>query len=132
MPYQIKFEDSDKMGAFLGQITTACEKTEKIILKESGQAIKRHVVDNLSAIRSKDNEDGHIHMADDVVVSTRKDEFGYNVVRVHGGKNTGTLWHLVNDGTYKTQATHFMDNAMESAEAEIEAIIDRELGREFK
>ena len=66
-------------------------------------------------------------MADDVVIKTGKDKYGYRYAKVGGGKRTGTLWHIVNDGNYKNNATHFMDNALSEVNGEIELILDQEL-----
>lgn len=80
------------------------------------------------------NANGHklkrpreIHMADDVIAKTGKDKYGYRYAKVSGGKATGTLWHIVNDGTFKNQATHFMDDAIRESQEEIENIIDQQL-----
>lgn len=133
MGHGIKVEENGALVQFLKKIEKDCKDVEKKILTQSGKVIKGKVVDLLNAIKRKDKyvKDGYTHMADDVKVRLSKDEFGYSVVRISGGKKTGTKWHLVNDGTFRTPATHFMTNAIDSSESEIEAIIDNELGRRF-
>ena len=58
------------------------------------------------------------HMYQDVVISKSKKK---NRVTVGGGKMTGTLWHLVDEGTYRMAATHFIDkilNVLDQKEGE--------------
>lgn len=49
------------------------------------------------------------HMHQDVVISKSKKK---GRVTVGGGKITGTLWHLVDEGTYRMSATHFIDKIL--------------------
>ena len=72
-----------------------------------------------------------VHMADDVRTMTKKDKYGDIIVKVQGGKQTGTLWHIVNDGTYRSRATHFMDGALADCEAAVESAVDEELRKVF-
>lgn len=60
-----------------------------------------------------------LHMFQDVVVVSSP---RYKRMEVGGGKETGTLWHIVNDGTYRTNATHFMDNVVSKIDAVAEAV----------
>ncbi|PHV69776.1 hypothetical protein CS063_13745 [Sporanaerobium hydrogeniformans] len=94
------------------------------ILKACGKILKARVVGNLNAIRTNIE---HRHMADDVQSRIVKDKFGYDVLKVGGGSATGTKWHIVNDGNYGNQGTHFMDRAIERSQPEIEELIDEEL-----
>ncbi len=100
------------------------------ILKKCATVIKGNTEKRLRSIKTKTIKD--VHMCDDVVVRTGKDTYGYRFAKVGGGKRTGTKWHLVNDGTYVTDPTHFMDNAIKDSELEIARIIDTELKKVFK
>ena len=49
---------------------------------------------------------------------------------IHGGKNTGYKWHMLDDGTRNpdgtvhTPALHFTDRASKAAEAKIDRMVD--------
>ena len=45
--------------------------------------------------------------------------------RIQGGKYTGTLWHIVNDGTYRTRATHFLDATLKNIDNQVDSILDK-------
>ena len=115
----------------LQTLINASDEAGDRIMKQCASVIKVRVEGNLNSLRTVDKEgkSAHTHMADDVVIKTGKDKYGYRYAKVGGGKRTGTLWHIVNDGTYKNRATHFMDNAISQSESEVQAIIDKELRR---
>lgn len=125
-----KEDNGDSFNVFLSSIMADSEKTEKQMLKEAGEKAKEFIVKNLNrhrrtlAIRYK----GRPAMADDVKVSIRTDKWGDKQVRVSGGKMTGTLWHLVNDGNLHSSATHFMDEAMARLDGDIDSIWDKTMG----
>lgn len=129
MSMKMRYEDTDKLEVMLGSISRDCEKAGLDAQKECAKVVKREVIRRLSSIRTPDKEarERIKHMADDVQVSTTKDKYGGTVVKVRGGKATGTLWHIVNDGTYRSEPTHFMDLALSSVENELEKIIDEKL-----
>lgn len=137
MGFDWRYEDSDKLEVFLGNLETDCQQAGERIQKKSGEIIKAKMVSQLNRIRtsytapsrSNKNPSPYKHMADDVTIRTVKDGWGDTVVKVSGGKKTGTLWHIVNDGTYRSRATHFMDKGMAEAEPEVLAIIDAELSK---
>ena len=111
----------------LQTLINASDEAGDRIMKQCASVIKVRVEGNLNSLRTKQSD--HTHMADDVTIKTGKDKYGYRYAKVGGGKRTGTLWHIVNDGTYKNRATHFMDNAISQSESEVQAIIDQELRR---
>lgn len=111
----------------LQTIINASDEAGDKIMKKCATVIKCRVVSNLNKLRT--SQITHTHMADDVVIKIGKDKYGYRYAKVCGGPKTGTLWHIVNDGTYKNKATHFMDDAISATEKEIEEIIDQELRR---
>lgn len=124
-------EDSIDLQTLINATDEAGDK----IMKKCAAIIKTRVQGNLKALQKKrTNKKGielkrprEVHMSDDVVIKTGKDKYGYRYAKVSGGKQTGTLWHIVNDGTYKNRATHFMDNAINETKDEIEITIDDEL-----
>lgn len=128
MSFNIDYQEKDKDGfnIFLSEIMADGEEAERKMLREAGNKVKEKVVANLNrhrrplAVRYKNRP----AMADDVKVSVRKDKYGNLVTRIGGGKMTGTLWHLVNDGNLHSTATHFMDNAIKELDNSIDGIWD--------
>lgn len=130
MGTKIKINESENINIFLDEILNATQEVEERFLKRAGQAVKKIIVQNLNILRTKNDNPEYKHMADDVIVRTVKDVYGHKVVRVRGGRKTGTLWHIVNDGTYRSKATHFIDNATYRADTEINNILEEEMAKE--
>ena len=120
-------KDNDAFDVFLKGISAESEEAERKMLKEAGERVKKRVVVNLNKHRRilAKRYKNRPAMADDVKVSTRKDRGGNLVARVQGGKWTGTLWHLVNDGHLHAQPTHFMDDALKSLDSDIDDVWDK-------
>ncbi|HBT17792.1 MAG TPA: hypothetical protein DEB05_12655 [Firmicutes bacterium] len=126
MGFEISYREhnEDTLESYLNGIVKDTEKTEKEMLTEAGNRVKEYIVESLNkhrralAVRYK----GRPAMADDVKVSVRTDKYGEKYARVSGGKKTGTLWHLVNDGNLYSQPTHFMDEAMNKLDDNIDDI----------
>jgi len=113
-------EDGDTLDVFLRGIEIESEELGKSMLKVVGNKAKELVIANLekhrrvSAVRHKPA------LADDVKLSIRTDKFGEKYAKVMGGKQTGTLWHIVNDGNLHSRPTHFLDNAMKKIDESID------------
>ncbi len=120
-------KDNNTFEVFLKGISAESEEAERKMLKEAGEQVKKYVVANLNKHRRvlAKRYKGRPAMADDVRVSTRRDRGGNLVARVQGGKRTGSLWHLVNDGHLHAQPTHFMDNALKSLDGDIDDMWDK-------
>lgn len=129
MSMSMRYDDTDKLEVFLGKLEIECKMAGENIQRESAKVIKARVVGQLNSVRTTGNKDNYKHMAEDVIVRTVKDEFGGQVTKVQGGKATGSLWHIVNDGNYGKNGNHFMDKALQEAEQEIQAIIDAGLSK---
>lgn len=119
----------DEFDVTIGKLPQATEEVQKRILRKGANALKKNVIKNLKRSNIKKSE--YKHMKDDVQVSVRKDRYGDYVARVRGGTKTGNKWHLLNDGTYRMDATHFMDRSIAESDSEIEAIIDEEMRKLF-
>lgn len=113
-------EDGDTLDVFLRGIEIESEELGKSMLKVVGNKAKELVIANLEkhrrvlAVRHKPA------LADDVKLSIRTDKFGKKYAKVMGGKQTGTLWHIVNDGNLHSRPTHFLDNAMKKIDESID------------
>lgn len=91
------------------------------VTEELAELAKKEAIIELHKLKRKGvlPKKRKFHMYQDVViVSSRR----YKRMEVGGGKETGTLWHIVNDGTYRTNATHFMDNVVNRIDAVAEAV----------
>ena len=69
------------------------------------------------------------HMMDDVEFVIKTSNKGERYVSVRGGKKTGKLWHLVNDGHVAQDGTvvsgvRFVELAVQQSEKEIDDIIN--------
>lgn len=124
MGFKIDYREDNKdtLEAYLSTIIKDSEKTEKEMLKEAAEQVKKYIVANLNkhrraiAIRYK----GRPAMADDVKIRKTKGS-----AKIQGGKMTGTLWHLVNDGNLHSAPTHFMDGALSRLDGDIDGIWDK-------
>lgn len=120
-------DEGNSIEVFLSDITNSVRIAEDAYLKKSGQILKKNIVNNLNRLKTKQDTEQYTHMADDVQARIGKDKFGNKVMKIRGGKLTGTKWHLVNDGTYKSRPTHFMDFAVAQSETDLEALVDAEI-----
>jgi len=121
----MRCDERDKLALneFLGEIIAKTEEAKVKCLKAAGEATKNAVSQSVKCSNITDPD--HVHIADDVQMSLVADtELGGKKAKIKGGKKTGTLWHIVNDGTYRSKATHFMDKAMQKVESEMDAIIE--------
>lgn len=129
MGIKMRTVDTDSIEVFIKEIPKMADDVGEKYLKKSVKVLKNHVVAKLNEHRSDKNGENYTHMADDVQAGVTKDKYGNRVARVRGGRLTGAKWHLVNDGTYHSQPTHFMDWAIVRAEPEIEKILDEEMAK---
>lgn len=125
MSYNITFKDDDSLQLYLADIVKDAEKTEKEMLKEAGDQLRDYIVANLNKHRRVLKNRYRVAMADDVKRTIRTDKWGNKFVSVRGGKDTGTLWHLINDGTLHTTGTHFMDGALARMDGSIDKLWDQ-------
>ena len=123
--------DDESIDVILKDLPQELQITENEYLKIASKILKDSVIKQLETLRTKNNREDYKHMAENVTSRIVKDEFGNKIVRIRGGHRTGTKWHLVNDGTFHSEATHFIDKALESADSELEDTIDNMLGGIF-
>lgn len=132
---KVNFDHSDAtyfISEQIAHIPETMERERKQILTKSAKLIKSTVEKNLRAIESNVSEgttnyDGslpYIHMADDVKTSIKDDKTGNVYAIIRGGKMTGYKWHLVENGTSTSRATHFIEKALKETESEIDSYIE--------
>jgi HK97 gp10 family phage protein len=105
-----------------GQTRTVIRKISKIVQNNVLKELNK--LPDSEALTNYDGTGPYIHMKDDIKVSVKDDQEGSVFAIIRGGKYTGYKWHLVNNGTVKSRATHFIDIAMNKSENEVNQIID--------
>lgn len=115
-------EDIDSLDVFLSEISKGSEELGTNLLKSAGEKAKDIVVSNLRKHKRILKKRYKISLSDDVKLSIRTDKYGEKYAKVMGGKETGTIWHIVNDGNLHSQPTHFMDSALKELDGKIDDI----------
>ena len=106
------------------------ESEQQEIMEKAGKIIKKNVVDTLPQSDMTGSEYKHMKKDVKVTVSGKKKKTGITGVTVHGGKQTGYKWHMLDsgtrnpNGTVHTPATHFVSKSLKEAEPEIETMIN--------
>lgn len=95
----------------------------KAIISKGVKVVKASVKKNLS--RSNIDDPLYTHMQDDVKTTIKDNDQGDIVGIIHGGKKTGYKWHMLNDGTSHSKATHFVEKSLKDVESDLDAIIDQ-------
>ena len=138
MVASIRQKDADKLEAFLDDISIAAEKAKDKVLRAGGKKAKEAVIryaprDTNVSLSGKRRNEGRVRLADDVSARLVYDsKFGGKRMLVGGGKKTGTIWHLVNDGGYKNRKpTHFVDKAASDLDGVLDQFIDEALKEGF-
>lgn len=130
MSYKLKVDtndNTDEIQVMLAEIPDKLNHIEDKFLKQAAKITKDRTVEALRPLSTNRDWQGYKHMYQDVQARVITNNFGNKVVRVRGGQKTGTLWHLVNDGTFHSKATHFMDTATNNANDEIDRLIEKML-----
>lgn len=119
----------------IARIPKSIRANAKPTMQKIAKLVKKNVegaLQNLGASGTMSNYDGstpYVHMKDDVRTSVKDDNEGAVYAIIRGGKYTAYKWHLVNNGTVNTRATHFMDKAMSMTESEANALIDEMINK---
>ncbi len=121
----------------IAKIPETMNKEKKVILNKAEKLIKATVIKKLSAMESSvspgtSNYDGtvpYVHMAKDVKSSVKTSKDGTVYVIIRGGKYTSYKWHMLENGTTHTKATHFIEETLTETENEINGYIDEAIGK---
>jgi len=129
----VKYSDSDKLENFLDSTASDVEAAKNHFLKAAADktkaAVKRHIPRTAGVRRHT----GRKRMVDDIQAGLVEDKiYGGKRARVRGGRQTGALWHIANNGTHRSRGTNFMDKAMADVEGQIDSALDVALGEEFR
>ena len=130
----INIKESEKLDKFLADTSLAAENAKLEFLKESSKIAKAAVLKHIPRTMGVRRHTHRKPMHKDVQAGLAPDKkFGGKRMRVRGGRQTGRLWHILNDGAHRrNQPTHFIDKAMRDIEGDIDALLDKTLRGEFK
>ena len=127
-------QNSRSFDDFTDKILENCEDMETKVLEELKKEAPSIVKKELMKVqrRGKLPPGRTKHMHADVKATIAKDKWGYKELKIKGGKQTGSLWHIVNDGTYKSKATHFIDKSMDAIDNITNDVINAVMEEESK
>jgi HK97 gp10 family phage protein len=108
------------------------EKVEETATKKAANVVAEVLAKNMG--RSNIDEEGYVHMQDDIHVSGLKDDKtdGSKVREIYGGKKTGWKWHFREFGTSKEDGNQFITKSLEETKSEVKDIIDAEIQKQLK
>lgn len=107
------------------------EKSEEAGTKKAAAVIVEALKKNVG--RSDIDEEGYVHMQDDIHVSGLKEDKtdGSKVREIYGGKKTGWKWRFKEYGTSKGNGNQFMTKSLQETDEEIKKIIDDEIKKQL-
>lgn len=119
----IKIDDKD-VTLWLKEIETSAKETGIEVIDELGDYTKSVTEQELRAIKRPGPLYGKRtkHLYEDV--EKKKYSKGRTVV-IQGGKETRSLWHIVNDGTYRSKAHHFIDRVLNRVEPKVKSLLSQ-------
>lgn len=123
MPVNMRIEESEPFKAWIEGVGKEGENVVLTVVSALGDYAKKESERQLKHFQRKGKlpKSRNVHMYQDVKKVTSK-KYGY--VSIGGGRYTGTLWHIVNDGTYRNRALHFIDAVLKMIDLEVERIWD--------
>ena len=121
MTADIKIYEEQPFTAWITGIVGDSEEVCIEVVDALGDLAVKESISELKRIQRKGKlpKARGVHMYQDVR-KVKSVKYGY--VSVGGGKKTATLWHIVNDGTYRSKAHHFMERVINKLDAEAERI----------
>lgn len=107
------------------------EKAEEAGTKKAAAVIVDALKKNVG--RSSIDEEGYVHMQDDIHVSGLKEDKtdGSKVREIYGGKKTGWKWRFREFGTSKEDGNQFMTRSLQETKNEVKQIIDGEIKKQL-
>jgi len=130
----LRYKDSGKLDTFIEDISTSTEAAKDKFLKKAGKEAKHAVIKHIPRDTSTRRRNaGRVRLADDVRANLVTDkDFGGKMMRIRGGKATGTLWHLVDSGgRWNRKPTNFMDKAIADVDGVLDPLLGIALSEEF-
>lgn len=108
----MRTEENMDIKVWLADIERESGELTMKVAENYGEYGKKVVEKLLSSARRQGRvpEKRGVHMYEDVKLRKSRAK-GY--MTLGGGRMTGTLWHIVNDGTYQTTGIHFIEKALD-------------------
>jgi len=126
MSYKVIEELVKTSRALDSQRGPILKKASKIITKRLEANLKRS---DLGAGATNYDGTPYVHMKDDIRVSMKNDKEGNAYAVIHGGKYTGYKWHMLENGTSDTDATHFIEKSMNESADEVYELVDKAIDK---
>ena len=124
--------DSDKLEDFLGGTVLSVEEAKNQFLKNAANKTKAAVHRHIPRSMGKRRHTGRKPLHQDIQAGLVDDKvYGGKRARVRGGRHTGPLWHIVDQGTRRSRGRNFMSKAMADVEGGLDAALDIALSEEF-
>lgn len=120
----LRIEESEGIEIWLTNIETQTSEIAVATAEELGDLVKKDAIAQLKHIEREGAlpVKRSLHTYQDVK-KTHSKKYGY--VAVGGGGLTGTLWHIINDGTYRSRATHFIDAILANLDGNADKVFDK-------
>lgn len=123
--------DGRKLEEWLKSLGEDAKEAVEEVAEEVTEAATPAIIAELQAVHDSGYNIGglvekHPPLFSDVVKKNLKKK-GY--WQIKGGKATGKLWHIVNDGTYRTRPRRFMLPAMDAADGAIDSAWEKQRGK---
>lgn len=117
-------EDTVDLSSWLREIELDTGEYGIEVIDELGDITKKEAEKELKAIERKGKlYSGRTkHLYQDVIKTKQKKGL---VAVIKGGKETGTLWHIVDQGTYRSRPHHFINRVLNSVEGQIDKVLDK-------
>lgn len=124
MTARLKIEESENIEVWLTNIETQTSEVAIETAQEIGELVKKDAIAQLKHIERAGAlpEKRVLHTYQDVK-KTHSKKYGY--IAIGGGGLTGTLWHIINDGTYRSRATHFIDAVLANLDGKADEVFEK-------
>ena len=117
-------QDTVDLSSWLKQIELDSGEYGIQVIDELGDITKKEAEKELKAIERKGKmyDNRTVHMYQDVIKTKGKKGL---VAVIKGDKETGKLWHIVDQGTYRSKAHHFIDRVLNRVEPRVKSLLDQ-------
>ena len=133
MTIGMTYKESGKLENYLGGTVLEVEAAKDRFLTDAKDKSKKAVLHHIPHTSGKRRHAHRKPMHKDVQAQLVPDKiYGGKRVRVRGGRATGSIWHILNNGRHGAVGTHFMDKAISDIEAGLDPLLDAALSEEFK
>ena len=124
----IRMDESQDISVWLKEIEDECGHAGIEVIDELGDFTKDEAEKQLKAIKRTGPLYGgrKKHLYEDVV--KRKQNKGRTVV-VQGGRETRSLWHIVDQGTYRSRPHHFIDRILNKVDRKLPQLLEEKRGK---